>query len=312
LIPPDSEKRVVRAVKQWNLIIREHIRNETALKLSDGDARLSIPVQIKDGFPKRLAELIDEQNDPLLWLLILGKPKLDGIVDGVQFLLDNWEELRWWPLLPGDEPVADRWLARTLNTATLLKQLASAERVRRQIKAIEEDTLGAYFYPANQEYHIELYWMPIAMVAAMLGVKIEDLTVVTLAHELAHGYTHLGRDIEGAVWSDRAFGDADVRIKEGLAQFYTEVVTEKLAVRTPGPKEAFERLLELQGGPYLVHNDWLAGKSAKRGEAVRFSLVAARKRSVCNYGEWLRMLDEANISLGRMGKARSTTLTVTP
>ena len=33
LIPPDAEERVTRAFRQWNQIIREHIRNETALKL---------------------------------------------------------------------------------------------------------------------------------------------------------------------------------------------------------------------------------------------------------------------------------------
>ena len=45
LIPADAEERVTRSVKQWNQIIREHIRTETGLKLSDGDSRYSIPVR---------------------------------------------------------------------------------------------------------------------------------------------------------------------------------------------------------------------------------------------------------------------------
>ena len=36
LIPGDAQERVARTVKQWNASIRELIRSETALKLSDG------------------------------------------------------------------------------------------------------------------------------------------------------------------------------------------------------------------------------------------------------------------------------------
>ncbi|MGE0128967.1 MAG: hypothetical protein AB7U82_12885 [Blastocatellales bacterium] len=299
LIPPDAEERVARAFKQWNQIVRGHIRSETALNLSDGDGRYSIPVQVANGFPKRLAELIDRHHDPALWLLILGQPKISGIVEGAKFLLSNWDKLEQWPQLPEEAKGGDIFLNWTLDTANALQHIARAEKVRSQIKEIDEDILGAYFYPTDQNKRIELYWIPIAMVAAMLDVKIEDLTLVVLAHELAHGYTHLGRDIEGALWDDSTFQETDLEIKEGLAQFYTEVVMEKLAEKTPGPKIAFERLLELQSGPYLVHRDWLEGNSRSKGEAVRFTLVAARKRGVVNYDVWLKMLDDTDVSLGR-------------
>jgi hypothetical protein len=83
LIPPDAKDRVTRAFNQWNQIVREHIRSETALKLADGDGRYSIPVRIVNGFPKGLADLIDRYQDPVLWLLILGQPKLGGVVEGL-------------------------------------------------------------------------------------------------------------------------------------------------------------------------------------------------------------------------------------
>ena len=46
LIPPDAEERVTRAYRQWNQIVRDHIRNETALRLTDGDGRNSIQVRV--------------------------------------------------------------------------------------------------------------------------------------------------------------------------------------------------------------------------------------------------------------------------
>lgn len=72
---------------------------------------------------------------------------------------------------------------------------------------------------------VGIYGMPIALISAMLNVSIEDLTAVTLAHALAHGYTHLGRDIDGRTWSDNGFADSELSVIEGLAQFYTDVVT---------------------------------------------------------------------------------------
>jgi hypothetical protein len=48
LVPPDAEKRVNRSYKQWNQIIRDHIRTETGLKLSDGVGRYITPFAPRD------------------------------------------------------------------------------------------------------------------------------------------------------------------------------------------------------------------------------------------------------------------------
>ncbi len=302
LIPSDAEERVSRAFRQWNQTIRGHIRGETALNLSDGDGRYSIPVQIVNGFPKLLAKLIYTHNDRALWVLILGQPKIGGIIEGIGYLLSHWKDLEQWSSLPNQARGGDVILKQALEIAQTLQKIAIAEEVREKIKQIEEDILGAYFYRLgqnDQSNRIELYWIPIAMVAAMLDVSIEDLTLVVLAHELAHGYTHLGRDIEGALWNDHDFQRTDRNIKEGLAQFYTAVTMEKLAGKTLGPKIAYERLLGLQKGPYLVHQDWLAGDSRSKGEAIRFALVAARKRAVVDYNVWMQILNETDDRLGR-------------
>src|SRR6267142_1960232 len=92
LIPVDAEERVTRAFKQWNQILREHIRNETGLKLSEGDGRYTIPVRIVEGFSAGLAQLINRHQDPILWRLIIGLPKLGGIIiAGLNFLLEDWD-----------------------------------------------------------------------------------------------------------------------------------------------------------------------------------------------------------------------------
>ncbi len=188
-------------------------------------------------------------------------------------------------------------MSRSLEITNALQQVAVARKVRNQLKRIREDILGAYRFTPGIGSKVELYWMPIAMVAAMLDLRIEDLTVVVLAHELAHGYTHVGRDIDGIQWDDLAFGNSDLEVVEGLAQFYAEVVTEKLAVRNPGPKTAYESFLRLQRGPYLAHRTWLRSDRKQRGEAVRFTMVLARSRGAVSHDTWRTLLKRTSSNL---------------
>jgi hypothetical protein len=62
--------------------------------------------------------------------------------------------------------------------------------------------LGAYFFRIPQ---IRLYWVVIGIAARTLGVAVEALTIVVLAHELARAYTHLGRDIDNERWDTGHF-----------------------------------------------------------------------------------------------------------
>lgn len=306
LIPPDAEDKVSRTVRQLNKPIRDHIRAETGLRLTDGQARSSIPVKVTEGFPAELAGLIDKYDDPVLWRLIAAQPRLGGIIDGLQFLLSDWSAFEKWPPLPPVARDAQPAMERTRDISLALQQVTLSEQVKDELKAIHEDILGAYRFTTSQGSArlapwVEIYWMPIALISAMLDVSIEDLTVVTLAHELSHGYTHLGRDIDGGDWNDQAFAGSELGVVEGLAQFYTKLVTDKMVSRSPGGCRAYARLLDLQSGPYRVHEDWLKDSPSRRGETVRFAMLAARSRRAVKYGEWVTMLSDTSTTLKRKG-----------
>jgi hypothetical protein len=297
LIPPDAEERVKHAFRQFNQTVREHIRNETALRLADEKGQVSLPVRIKDGFPTPLAELIDQYRDPVLWRLILAQPRLGAIIDGLNFLLVDWDAFERWPHLPEVARGGRAPMERTREIASALQRVVLAKEVREKIKLIIEDILGIYNFADDRAPYIELYWMAIALVAAMQDLKIEDLTVVVLAHELTHGYSHIGRDIDGQQWSTNAFAKCEAHITEGLAQFYTQVVTEKLAPRSPGPKHAYEEFLKLQSGPYRAHETWIDDETTRRGETVRFAMIAARTRGPLKHDEWTELLEQTRESL---------------
>jgi hypothetical protein len=284
-------------VKQVNASLREQIRVETGLRLSDGGERFAIPVKVCEGFTGPFGDIIMSYPDPQLWWLICGLRQLGGIVDGTGWLLKRWPDLENWQHLPNMARGSGDAISQTRGVAAELQKLVANPPIIKEIKKITADYLGCYHYPPQRSPWIEIYWMPIALISAMLDVRMEDLAVVTLAHELSHGYTHLGRDIDGANWDTVGFSRSDAEVKEGLAQFYTEVVTKNIASRQPGAFEAYEKFLALQSGPYLVHKEWLKEEKHKRSESVRFTLLASRTKGIVKQAEWLASLAETNQKL---------------
>lgn len=270
---PGRREAVDRAFRQWNGVVREYIRTETALRLTVGNEAQAVPVKIVDGLPRPLEEILID-FDGLEWLL-LNRPVIESAARGTRFLEEHLPHVRSIlheeNMLPQPEEVA-----RVSSMAEKLLQHLDETEALRRIAGCHEDVLGAYFFRIPE---IRLFWVPIGIVAAMLAVPIEALTVVVLAHELAHAYSHLGRDIDNEAWETERFAAADLSIVEGLAQFYTQRVCVLLASRFPDANQAYEALLAMQSGPYIVHRDWV-DNDERGGEIVRVAMIECRSRGL--------------------------------
>ena len=164
--------------------------------------------------------------------------------------------------------------------------------------------LGAYFAPQRTWYdvklpHIELYWAVIGLVAPLIGASAASLTVVVLAHELAHAFTQVGADIEGYRWELESFHAAERPLKEGIAQYYTALACDRLTRVAPGAQAAYEALLPKQPDAYRVHVPWL---EEHREEEVRLALVQARRSDVTKAADFGALLRKATSDL-RTGRA---------
>jgi hypothetical protein len=297
LLPPNARERVKRTITEYNRIVRGHVRDETGLNLVDERGHGSAPVFVEDGFPCGVAQLIDNHRDPVLWRLIALRPALDQAASGLAELLEQWCDIADWPQLPVVRNGIDS-LEYSAYLVGGLQEISAVDTVFRELAEIREDILGAYrFFPGTPR--IEIYWMAQALFAAAFGVAIEELTVVTLAHELAHAYTHLGRDIDGTTWRNPGFAVSDPNIVEGLAQHITGAVMERLGTRIPGAYGAFHELLKHQSGPYRAHETWFPNATARRSEIVRFAMLRARYRGKVADLEWLQMLSDARHNLTR-------------
>ncbi len=286
---------VSRALKKWNQPIRDQLREETRFKFVSEGSMQSVPIRVVDGMPYPFSEIL-EDIDPALLKLLLNRGDLESGRRSLRIVQNDFAAICEWVSqqapdckLPERQSIVDT----TDFMAVLLKALAGID-LEKRFKRTTEDSLGAYFFMKPK---IELYWIPIALTAKLIKVSAEALTVVVLAHELAHAYTHLGYDIDGQAWPTRDFSKADLDVVEGLAQFYTSVVTRNLSARDPEPRRAYEAFLKLQGGPYLVHKTW--GDDDKIREVVRGAMNETRARSVLKYEEFGDLLRRHSTQLGR-------------
>ena len=69
---------------------------------------------------------------------------------------------------------------------------------------------------ARRSLGTDLYWELIGFFANQMDVAVEDLTLVVLAHEQAHAYTHRGHDANGCAWDLDSFDKSDPGLVEGL------------------------------------------------------------------------------------------------
>jgi hypothetical protein len=304
---PELQNNVNRAFKQWNLIIRDYLRTETGLRLSVGDEQQAVPVRVVAGLPEPLRQLLKKIPLPVL-RLFLQKNTLRKGVGALEIVDKEYEPLvelingsKYKPACASREDIfgATSFIKQSLAVLDDLE-------LEKKIGEIEQDTLGAYFFYVPK---IELYWMVIGLVARMLGVTVEGLTAVVAIHELAHAYTHLGKDIDRQNWQTKEFAASDLRIVEGLAQFYTALVTEKLVSRFPSARAAYEALLKVQPVPYKVHTEW-ADKPEEAGEVIRAAMIECRFKRICKYEEFEVVIDRHLEAI--KGRKRNKTKTPDP
>jgi hypothetical protein len=298
LVPIDVRERVERAVSRWNSPLRDQIRATTALRLSTAERQQSIPIQVSDGFPATLAELIIEHDDPAIWILLAGLPKLGGAVEGLQYLLEYWERLERWRGLSPSVRESKELLARALQVILAIQAAVAGTGVDQQIRGMEKDILGAYRF-AEKAPRVEIYWMPVALLSGILDVSIESLTIVVLCHELVHGYSHLGLDSDDRQWDTPSFSRSPSVVVEGLAQFHTEAISSSYRMRDSGAALAFMRLLTLQSGPYVAYRAWLEGATESQSEVVRFAMIAARRALLLDEKLWSTYLEAGMRELTR-------------
>ena len=210
LIGGETQQQVENATARWRSDLREQVRSLTGFKLSyreDGRVvQVPVPVSLRPSLPAPLESLMNEElPDDDRWAIeLIGawKERIEALaVSANQFapLITGLSDLETWSERASQY---QQTLADVQNMTEQMRSYAVLAKLLKRMMAIEDDILGAYFYrehrnlfgnsPRNMK--IELYWLVIGSVARMIGASVEGLMAVVLTHELAHAYTHVGRE----------------------------------------------------------------------------------------------------------------------
>jgi hypothetical protein len=290
-IPEDSEERVDLIRKRMNPILREAIRKETGLLLNRhemavgakaSDELVTVPIRLIPGIPRELKDFTLDADYQLAVLISRFATPLKNMQNDAKQIANLIKELETIPM--GAEILASRQrhIPPVEELVSDLVALMEKMDLAKKILSVDRDILGAYFYNASPLFsnhvirgiRIELYWAIIALIAQCLGVTIENLATVVLAHEIGHAYTHIGSDIDGLRWRSQEFAETEHALKEGLAQYYTYRVCTRLREQNPGVYETYERLLKKQSQSYQTHLHWL---EYFKPEDIRLAMLAIRR-----------------------------------
>lgn len=309
-IDPDTYHRVDHTRKRVGAALREALRQETGLLLnrqevSPADERhstVTVPVSLVVGLPEPLRDCAF--NDDLALVLEIsryrrGLTQAEAGLHGVGPLINQLASHGQGQLLLKGREQA---FAFTMDLVKELLGLIDRNDPIKRILAVDQDVLGAYIYQASPgagynaaaEGRVELYWCVIGLVAAMLGASVESLTAVVLIHEVAHAYTHIGADIDGERWGNHDFARSDHALKEGLAQYYTDLVSRRLDNQVAETHATYQALLDRQPDAYRTHLGWV--KDFKP-EEVRLAMIGIRRAGPGELRSFHQALGEARARL---------------
>lgn len=327
---PENTATKVRATRdRARPAIQEALRAECRLVLrmpSETDSHrpaIQVPVSVSAGYPTSLEKIEFQDEASFLIFLSRYRPFFEQVNDGASELIDLRKKLTKW------ENISQKYrlsaaefdklrIDRVLHWTTYVLEHIGEFDPLKKVLSVHEDILGVYRCHAEKDSYqhhesstlfsldddysgnradIQLYWAVIGLVSEWIGCSVENLTIVVLTHELAHAYTQLGADIEGRRWPLSSFRYADIDLKEGLAQYYTQRVLERLTSKYNGALEAFKKMLPKQSKPYNVHKQWI--EDDFRPEEVRRAMLEIRRWNEGTIVDFQRRLKAAKKDLNK-------------
>ena len=315
LVSDDVEDVVRKTRDRTRTILQDALRSECRLVMrtpEESDKKLAgarVPVEVVPGYPVELE--IEKITLPPQYFPFLTRYRsaLRKVQEGVLKLDRLVEEMPERVKQHAMTPTTVQGMQDTSEFCRKCLGMLDRNDPIIEILKVESDVLGVYeivsrrstgrYPPTRAEpprgerrpnpARIRLFWAVIGLVAASRSWSVEDLTIVVLTHELAHAFTQLGADIDGRRWPPTGFSEADVALKEGLAQYYTKRVLERLPEPLKGASPVFKQLLTLQSAPYHAHEPW----EECNPEAIRSAMLQVRRRGECSLGMFERCLSDA-------------------
>ena len=251
---------------EWNMPIRNFYKKNMGVGLMEGTSRNQIQIKIEAAPHQGFIDLIENNYPDLNFEEMF---RLTQFVQNAELALPYFEEKKANVNLQMSIEYA-KYRLKEFDILKLTKSIFPF------LKPQNEDIFGSYF-PKDRK--IEIYVFPIKLFCILHGLDDKTLFVIVLAHELAHGYNHIGLDKDNRMWD--SFGKTDHFVAEGLAQYYTSQFIYQYLHRNFKLIEVFETLLEFQPEPYQIFKKWDLSLEQMYG-----AFIDARRNNITVYEQF--------------------------
>jgi hypothetical protein len=282
-------KQDFHAVKEgWLPAVREFIKSETGLTLS---RRLNGRAMVTDQGLN--FDFVSDSEWNFLQRLDERFPELD-FEELIAFrnLAEKGHAAK--PFMIGEHKPAQEYI-KVMDFLTSYQNQHSVDLVLEELftnKSSVYDLLGYYSFT---EASIKICYIPLILFSRIKKVPLEYCLLITLVHEVAHAFHHLGKDKDGKHW-ERMSG-VDKNVLEGLAQYYTHRFAEEYSKYSTNINKAYENILACQRGPYRTHLDWI--NNGYTAEHIKQTMIAFRRKN--EYKTYEQFLALLKTTLGILG-----------
>ncbi len=288
----DFRSEVFRAKKKYQQYVRNIISDKTGLTLTNKtfevqdiegnynyEKKSQIKINIVDKIPDTLTEILEKHSKDIIELLFHYR-KMKVVVKEMDYQLLNHTRFGQF-----HDNICNKKEIKKAKQF-FLKLMAEVEKsgIIDDLRKTTPDYTGRYYPDTNT---IEIYWLSIGLFGVLYELPIEHFTLITLIHELAHGYTHKGFDIDGNLWDTENFKKADRHITEGLAQHYTyNICKNYFDFILP----SFEEFYCDSSSEYIEYKKWFSSNDKDIFETTRRVLLNARTKNIKSYSIFLKEL----------------------
>ena len=281
-------KKLDEARTTWNQKIREYYRDVLSLNTKYAPIRTTYMPDDNGVFIR----LIDKEYPDLDFAELVALKRYVGEAEKVLAYFSN-DSAACATLLKSKEYANARLMAYDLND--IVKRLFSFYQ-----RSPHADIFGRYYL---DKHSVEIYVIPCIIFSMLIEEDFLDMVIGTLAHELAHGFHHVGADKDDAVWE--GFEEVDAALVEGLAEYYTREFSRSVTGHRPSVLRTFEKTSKYLPEAYRRYEQWDGGSGL---EAVYQAFIEARRNDIRTFDEFRKGLEEANTRLGPGSGMESTQL----
>lgn len=267
------EKKLRTLKKNWNQNIRDFYRDKLSLNTRKTPLRVIWRLDDNGDFIRTIEE---EYPDLDFAELAALRRYLDEAKRVDEYFDDDMAARN---ALDNSRLYAESRL-NTYNQEEIVKTLFQSFR-----RKPDADIFGKYYLKTHA---IEVYIVPCIVFSMLIEEDFLDMAIGTMAHELAHGFHHVGADKDGHTWEK--FWEVEPALVEGLAEFYTREYARSIESSRPQVLRAFDKTSAFLPPCYRRYEQWGGGHGL---ETVYQAFIEARRSGVRTFDGFERSLNEA-------------------